>query len=244
MSTISFDKHPFAEGGSRRAYKGCVVSGNYAGFEEGTQLVLKVIKSSAFREGVRLTEAHLQAQALTRQYALAFNATVRPPSPVYVCVATLLAQSDSNAGSQAMMLLEPFLDGEYEKFNSNSGWSSSGSGHIDDETGDRKDGSDNIPDCFSHWTWVHSHGKHLVCDLKGHRGRPAANGCYLFTDPVVLSQRAGQFGCTDLGQRGIHDWFALHTCNELCHSAGIAKKRPKCCSYSGKPCLRQTTYTG
>merc|ERR1719390_317611 len=75
--------------------------------------------------------------------------------------------------------LEQLINGEYEKFNSNSGWSC---------------GNASLPDAFSHWTWVHTGGDMLVCDLQGHRGRPGGpkyNGeeyYYLLTDPAVCSR--------------------------------------------------------
>eukprot|EP00438_Fugacium_kawagutii_P017562 Skav228550 [mRNA] locus=scaffold1887:586020:586400:- [translate_table: standard] len=109
------------------------------------------------------------------------------------------------------------IEGEFEKFNSNSGWSSR---------------SCNLPDALSHWTWVHTGGQMLLCDLQGHRGRPGgpeydgSTDYYLFTDPVLMSPTAGKFGCTDLGEQGISSWFDGHRCNDLCRSLGLAGKVP------------------
>lgn len=116
------------------------------------------------------------------------------------------------------MLLEQRIFGTYEKFNSNSGWSS---------------GNGKLLDFFSHWSWVHSGGEYLVCDLQGHKGTPDGpkfgdeENYFLLTDPVVLS-RTEKFGCTDLGQRGIENWFAAHKCNELCRKNGIRSLLPHC----------------
>ena len=88
-------------------------------------------------------------------------------------------------------LLEREIRGSFEKFNSNSGWSS---------------GTDPILEAFSHWTWVHTDGDHLVCDLQGHRGEPGdgtpyrgeEDYYYLLTDPAICSS-CREFGESDLG---------------------------------------------
>lgn len=240
MGSISFDKDHFGEGASRRAYKASVVKGNYAGFKEGSELVLKVIKASSFNEGVRLTNEDIRAQKLTGDYARSWNRKVRPEKPIYVRLGKLHRSEKEHFDSRGNrtinkgenMLLESFIHGEYEKFNSNSGWSS---------------GVGQTPDTFSHWTWVQSDGKHLVCDLQGHRGRPGgptwnkSTDYYLFTDPVVMS-RTEEFGCTDLGTQGINDWFCRHNCNSYCRSLGIAHKRPGSTYSSRRRGVRQTSY--
>merc|ERR1719313_2955185 len=98
---------------------------------------------------------------------------------------------------------------------------------------------------FSHWTYVHSGQKHLICDLQGHKGRPGGpkydgeSYYYLFTDPAVLSTDKC-YGCTDLGQAGIEDWFTHHVCNDMCRNAGIDNIRPG--RALRKACRRRTSY--
>merc|ERR1712118_7635 len=58
--------------------------------------------------------------------------------------------------------VEERIHGEFEKFNSNSGWSC---------------GNAKLPDAFSHWTWVATDGERLVCDIQGCRGQN-----YVLTD--------------------------------------------------------------
>ena len=88
------------------------------------------------------------------------------------------------------VIIEEKIHGHFEKFNSNSGWSS---GHV-------------LPDALSDWSWVHTNGQQLLCDLQGHRSEL---GDYIFTDPALLSPH-GVFGCTDLGAEGISAWFQHH----------------------------------
>eukprot|EP00438_Fugacium_kawagutii_P028491 Skav203236 [mRNA] locus=scaffold2746:17526:17933:- [translate_table: standard] len=117
------------------------------------------------------------------------------------------------------MLVELPIYGEYQKFNSNSGWSS--------EVGQ-------LPTAFSHWTWVESNGEHLICDLQGYRGVPGGvpttdgkSNYYVFTDPAVLSKVSGKYGPTDLGEKGQETWFSHHVCNDFCKSLGLEGKVPQ-----------------
>ena len=117
------------------------------------------------------------------------------------------------------MLVELPLYGEFEKFNSNTGWSS---------------GVGLLPSAFSHWTWVQSNGEHLICDLQGHKGLKGGpvkldgKDCpyYAFSDPVVLSKVSGTYGPADLGVKGQETWFSKHVCNDLCKSLALEGKVP------------------
>ena len=117
------------------------------------------------------------------------------------------------------MLVELPLYGEFEKFNSNTGWSF---------------GVGLLPSAFSHWTWVQSNGEHLICDLQGHKGLKGGpvkldgKDCpyYAFSDPVVLSKVSGTYGPADLGVKGQETWFSKHVCNDLCKSLALEGKVP------------------
>jgi len=127
--------------------------------------------------------------------------------------------------------VEMTVNGKWEKFNSNDGWSS---------------GTGSLPDAFSHWTWVHTDGDEVVCDLQGHRGTPDGpsyanryKNYYLLTDPAIISSDQ-KWGTTDLGPRGIRNFFRRHQCNDMCRAIGIADQRP--CNYAGDGGKRGTTY--
>ena len=113
-------------------------------------------------------------------------------------------------------LLEREIRGNFEKFNSNTGWSS---------------GRDPILEAFSHWSWVHSGGSELVCDLQGHRGDGSLpylgeNYYYLLTDPAICSANR-EYGESDLGQAGIDAFFRHHECNQYCHQLDLEYERPQ-----------------
>ena len=58
--------------------------------------------------------------------------------------------------------VEPFLDGEFEKYNSNYGW----------------EGKEDFLNTLTHWSYVSSSGNFMVCDLQGNVG------IYIF-DPII-----------------------------------------------------------
>lgn len=112
-------------------------------------------------------------------------------------------------------ILEREIFGEFRKFNSNNGWNTKTGGEI--------------LAAFSHWSWAVE--RKLVCDLQGYQGKPpgpkylGAQHYYLLTDPAIMTAE-GMFGITDIGMKGIQNWFSAHTCNDICRSLGIAGDRP------------------
>lgn len=92
--------------------------------------------------------------------------------------------------------IEPYLHGNYEKYNSNGG---------------HEDKTAAVLNAFSHWTWHVSGHRYLVCDLQGvQRGSK-----YMLTDPAIHSLD-GRFGGTDLGVVGMERFFENHECNVIC----------------------------
>ncbi|EQK99171.1 hypothetical protein G6O67_007784 [Ophiocordyceps sinensis] len=95
-------------------------------------------------------------------------------------------------------LIEPMID-NYEKVNSNSGWS------------DESHSWGSVMQALSHFSYHVSGGRYVLCDLQGGRYQSSI----IITDPVILS-RNREFGVTDLGQQGIDNFFSLHECNKYC----------------------------
>jgi hypothetical protein len=99
------------------------------------------------------------------------------------------------------VLQEPFI-GNYQKFNSNTGWADSSSAWP------------KVMQALSHFSYHASGGQFVLCDLQGgiYKG-----GVVVLTDPVILS-RNKTYGITDLGPTGISSFFSNHRCNEYCRS--------------------------
>lgn len=109
--------------------------------------------------------------------------------------------------SGRQVLVEPFIDGTYAKFNSNSGWVNEGY---------------NMMQALSHFSYHFTNGQHLLCDLQG----GGYDTHYVLTDPAVLSMKQ-EFGATDGGKNMMQNFFAHHVCNEYCHRSWRRMERPK-----------------
>mmetsp|Transcript_9043 Transcript_9043/g.16600 ORF Transcript_9043/g.16600 Transcript_9043/m.16600 type:complete len:264 (+) Transcript_9043:55-846(+) len=226
---LAFDSAPFGEGSSRLAFRCKVAEGNYKGFPTNTELVLKAMKPELYERGIRVSDRDVEMQRKAADLAQEFNRFMQPKKHGRSCnvhmletkLGTMTGHKVTSTGKVIIrdgegFLLEQMIIGEFDKFNSNSGWSC---------------GTAKLPDFFSHWTWVHTGGRYLVCDLQGHRGRPGGplyqgeSYYYLLTDPAICSFER-KFGITDLGKQGIKNWFAHHVCNELCETHGLVQARP------------------
>ena len=107
--------------------------------------------------------------------------------------------------SQAKCLVEPFIE-NFEKFNSNSGWTPRESSNWID-----------VMQALSHFSY-HTTNRHLVlCDLQGGVYKDG----FIITDPVIMSTTSKnhqEYGPTDLGYEGISTFFSNHVCSRFCHS--------------------------
>ncbi len=79
-----------------------------------------------------------------------------------------------------------------------------------------------VAQAFSHFSHVYSGQKMLICDLQGVYDK--SSHTFNFTDPVIHyhdakkeSKRSrGAYGRTDMGQKGVQNFFRTHECNCLC----------------------------
>ncbi len=104
------------------------------------------------------------------------------------------------------VLLERYINGAYEKFNSNGGWW-------------RTQGTPGTFDlslkmqALSHFSYHITGRNYLLCDLQG---AVTEDGRLVLTDPAILSNIRTQYGDTDLGPEGIDRFFYHHQCNQYC----------------------------
>jgi len=208
--TIRKRSRPFAQGSMRVA--------SYARTSASSSpLVVKSFK----RDGKNL--AHLaddmRCQVLCKAFALEFNARLAliPDNdlpPLDFVVATCLRPKPSALSSSLIsekdkcLSLEPFMDGKYVKYNSNSGY-------VNEELDASSDRLHHAAQAFSHFTYERSRGLFLVSDLQG-------VGLTL-TDPAVHTRDPERFklGDTNLGEAGFKFFFATHKCNAFCEKLGL-----------------------
>jgi hypothetical protein len=131
----------------------------------------------------------------------------------------LINQGDQVIEDGETFLVEPLIH-NYVKFTSNSGTI------IRDSYGTE------AMEAFSHFCYHKSGGSLIVCDLQGRyksmkkkfnkkKGEYEQKSRYELTDLAICS-RARSYGPTDMGEKGIENFFANHVCNEYCQ---IGSKR-------------------
>ena len=86
--------------------------------------------------------------------------------------------------------------------------------------------NEEVPQAFSHFTYMWSKREKIVCDLQGVLDTSQKPPVFEFTDPVIhyksKSGRKNVFGRTDKGQKGINDFFVTHKCNNVCKALGLS----------------------
>ncbi|KAK7227610.1 hypothetical protein V2G26_015613 [Clonostachys chloroleuca] len=189
---------PFSQGALRvAAYARTAASTNH--------FVVKSFK----KDGKHL--AHLaedmRCQALCKAFALEFNNLVSPQHAVDFIITTCLKAATGKDGTSQCMSLEPYIKGQYVKYNNNSGWV-----NHDLPAGDA---TNMAAQAFSHFTFERSWGQILVCDLQGVGG--------LLTDPAIHTADANRFRLADtnLNREGFKFFFSTHACNDVCRTLGL-----------------------
>ena len=185
----------YATGGFKNVYKGKYTAGQ----RQGEECVIKMFKSgSVFEESFFAVELKVVAKAL--QIINKFNNDGLIDKPIWLNEPTIWTFTESNE----KCLVEPMIQ-NFEKFNSNSGW-----------TPNQMTPWIDVMQALSHYSYHSSQRNALICDLQG--------GCYkdgfIITDPVVMSPTK-EYGPTDLGAEGISTFFARHKCNKFCNSQWI-----------------------
>lgn len=182
----------FAKGGFKNVYMGEYTSGQRKGEKcVSKEFIDRVVYENAFfamelevvKRAVRVVQQFNERKFIDRKISINV-----PQVWVYT--------DDDMDGIKS--LVEPYIE-NFEKFNSNSGWSGDGTPWHD------------VMQALSHFSYHVSGGFMVLCDLQG---GVYADGVVL-TDPVVMS-RSHQLGPTDLGSDGISTFFARHECNKYC----------------------------
>lgn len=189
----------YASGGFKNVYKGVYTEGA----REGQECVTKIFKTgSVFHDSYFESELKVVAKAMeiinqwNRDAVINKSILLNEP-------AVWSFEKDGE-----MCLCEPMIS-NFEKFNSNTGWTPNKSSPWIDGT----EFLTLVMQALSHYSYHSTQGMFLFCDLQGGVYKDG----FVITDPVIIST-TGDFGPTDLGKEGISTFFARHRCNEYCKS--------------------------
>jgi len=120
-----------------------------------------------------------------------------PPKKVDIFMTTVYEMNDQldRNGKTKLYHVEHFIEGDYMKYNSNSGFV--------DNTACRQ-----TPQAFSHFTFERSGHELIVVDIQGVGD--------LYTDPQIHTADGLQYGDGNLGVKGMALFFHSHSCNSIC----------------------------
>lgn len=197
--------HPFASGAFRWVAKGRYTSGE----RQGQVCVTKWFKTgSVFSDDYFTLDIKAVDKAL--EMVNRFNQLGIVNQKVKINIPEVWTFTDdcTDEWTGQMTLIEPFID-NYQKFNSNTGWS------------DKSRAWSEVMQALSHFSYHISGGFYVLCDLQGGIYRHEV----VLSDPVIHS-RTREYGVTDLGPEGISSFFSYHRCNSYCRPHWTAPANP------------------
>ncbi|CAJ1377002.1 unnamed protein product [Effrenium voratum] len=173
------------------------------------RLVAKVYNTEA---RVRNQAAYLQeldVSSKTQHYVDAFNKT-RASNIHFISVRVEYFYADTPVPpfNCVHYLVEEFLDGHLEKFNSNSGWT-----YKNVATGMAE-----VAQAFSHFTYKLSHRKEILVDVQG-----LAKDTLFYMHDIArhTKEEPSPLEPMNHGQKGICSFFKSHKCYATCLKLGL-----------------------
>lgn len=192
--TVRIDETPFSKGSLRMVYY-LKVS------DESVCKVAKLSMDPKDQVNRKLYFNDVLVQTYAQQYAEWFN-SYNPPKTVAFVKAALI-ELQERPGTP-LCAIEHYIEGPYRKHNNNFGYVS------EEER--------NTPQAFSHFSYIASGGKLLICDIQGVSD--------LYTDPQIHTIDRRRLAQGDLGRPGIERFLETHRCNPICRYLKIPPINP------------------
>ena len=208
---IQIITNPVAEGEMRLAYSALVTEG-----ADYTDLILpepkkSIIKESKFKghlnsEKILIGQANIQLIAI--YLAREFNSALRQSGLEFKEIFYITVEILYRPSNKAYYTLEPYISGNYIKFNNNNGW-------IDKH----QEIYHSVLQAFSHFTLCYSKGTLMITDVQG----CVYDDKYLLTDPAIHTFDRNKVlpDLTNKGPEGYSAFFGTHICNKFCKALNL-----------------------
>ena len=212
---ISVTLNPVARGEMRLAYYGKIVESREFIMIPYSKVTKKGIVKESRYEGEINRRKYLVNQAKIQTAACymadQFNKRMKElkiNERKFIYVPVELLHIPGRTTGNNYFSLEPYIEGNYVKFNNNSGY-------IDRELSIAHD----VVQTFSHFTFSFSKGLIMVTDVQGVINTES----YKLTDPAIhtADDKRHLPDPTNLGVKGFAAFFATHVCNEICRKMDL-----------------------
>ncbi|KYQ91700.1 myosin heavy chain kinase [Tieghemostelium lacteum] len=193
---VKMEPVPFAEGAFRKAFH----LQDLSKFGASRRYVAKIAKKPTSRDSYF---EDVKMQMIAKKWADNYN-SLKPPKKIEFLQSCVLEFID-RTGNDIICGAEPYVEGQYRKYNNNSGFVSN------DER--------NTPQSFSHFTYEHSNHQLLIIDIQGVGDH--------YTDPQIHTYDGTGFGIGNLGKKGFEKFLDTHKCNAICQFLCLSSINPK-----------------
>jgi len=197
---VKMEKTSFAAGAMRECFRLKKLS-NFSHSQDWTKdsnnYVAKSYMDSTVARNTYYEDVKLQMDA--KLWGEEYNRH-NPPKKVDIFMMTVLEMVDRPG--QPLFHIEHYIDGEYVKYNSNSGY-------VDNRVARQ------TPHAFSHFTFERSGHELIVVDVQGVGD--------LYTDPQIHTAEGHDYGDGNLGVKGMALFFHSHSCSAICKGLGLEK---------------------